>query len=643
MAAEGAGESVQGFDYDHDTHGRREVVRPHLPDDGPLPAEQPPGWKYGYNERGEVEVADRFRPEAASVEDGIVGHQRRSYAYDLMGNRDTATQGTAAAELRQTGYSANILQQYDGLTHSRSVEITGQAVAGATVELKLDAGTPLTVDRTLPQHQTGDPHSFRYVHAVAGTEARWLHVQIKASAGGINLTRQGYVYIPPASETVVHDDDGNLTEDAQWEYTWDAENRMTSATQKSLPVAAGVSTPPPARKKLTFAYDYRNRRIAKQVFQLEPSAASQTAAGSPEGSAANQTLNLEPETSTWRLVKDLRFVHDGYQMIAELDHTFATSTGLEGSRVTRTFLWGPDVSGTMSGAGGVGGLLSTTYQGVTYQVCSDANGNVTGLVPTSGPGAGQLVARFDYDPFGNRITNTGPDVDLCPFGFSAKYTDSETGIVHFDLRDYIPQHARWMSPDRIGERGGINLYGMCGNDAVNHWDYLGQYTNAESAWCKKNKRCCLFSAGGEDIISNKLAKLFGKYNPWGITRMGTEASVVNAVQHCAWMCFVANRPCCDKQKALELGEAHEQKPNNDERDKQMDLFNNNVGASMVVPYTPWTWQDPSSVQADKCILKCIEKARAKQLIWLNTTYDITGNERTGNLPSGINPSIPPQQ
>ena len=30
-----------------------------------------------------------------------------------------------------------------------------------------------------------------------------------------------------------------------------------------------MSLPPPARLKLTFAYDYRNRRIAKGVFQLE--------------------------------------------------------------------------------------------------------------------------------------------------------------------------------------------------------------------------------------------------------------------------------------------------------------------------------------------------------------------------------------
>ena len=40
-------------------------------------------------------------------------------------------------------------------------------------------------------------------------------------------------------------------------------------------------------------------------------------------------------------------------MIAELDATFATDSGLTGSRVNRTFLWGQDLSGTMTGAGGV--------------------------------------------------------------------------------------------------------------------------------------------------------------------------------------------------------------------------------------------------------------------------------------------------
>jgi hypothetical protein len=32
---------------------------------------------------------------------------------------------------------------------------------------------------------------------------------------------------------------------------------------------------------------------------------------------------------------------------------------------------------------------------------------------------------------------------------------------------------RWVNRDPIEERGGVNLYGMVGNDAVNRWDVLG--------------------------------------------------------------------------------------------------------------------------------------------------------------------------
>lgn len=284
---------------------------------------------------------------------------------------------------------------------------------------------------------------------MTGTNARWVKVEFTATLGAAVALKRGFVYVPPANEAPQHDADGNLIEDGQWVYTWDAENRMKSATQKVIAVAAGIEGP--KRARLEFAYDYRHRRIAKKVFQ-------------------QRTENGE---LVWKLVKDLRFVYDGIHMIAELDHTFATGPGLTGSRVNRTFLWGQDLSGTMTGAGGVGGLLSTTYQGVTYQVCSDANGNVTGLVPTSGFRAGQLIARFDYDPFGNRITNTGPDVELCPMGFSTQYTDSETGLVAYLYRYYNPQLGRFASRDPIGIDGGINLYQFVNNDPANKWDYLG--------------------------------------------------------------------------------------------------------------------------------------------------------------------------
>jgi hypothetical protein len=62
-------------------------------------------------------------------------------------------------------------------------------------------------------------------------------------------------------------------------------------------------------------------------------------------------------------------------MIAELDHTTATATGtgLAGCRVVRTQVWGEDLSGTMQGAGGVGGLLMVRHGGQSYVPLMDGN------------------------------------------------------------------------------------------------------------------------------------------------------------------------------------------------------------------------------------------------------------------------------
>ncbi|MBK1884708.1 RHS repeat-associated core domain-containing protein, partial [Luteolibacter pohnpeiensis] len=83
---------------------------------------------------------------------------------------------------------------------------------------------------------------------------------------------------------------------------------------------------------------------------------------------------------------------------------------------------------------------------------------------------GQVVARQEYDPFGDKIIHEGIDL---PIGFSTKYQDEETGLLYYGYRYYDPQTGRWPSRDPIEEDGGINLYAFVGNDGLNFWDYLG--------------------------------------------------------------------------------------------------------------------------------------------------------------------------
>ncbi|MCC5788863.1 MAG: RHS repeat-associated core domain-containing protein [Opitutales bacterium] len=45
--------------------------------------------------------------------------------------------------------------------------------------------------------------------------------------------------------------------------------------------------------------------------------------------------------------------------------------------------------------------------------------------------------------------------------------------LEYGFRYYDPETGRWPSRDPIGERGGLNLYAMVGNNPVNAWDVLG--------------------------------------------------------------------------------------------------------------------------------------------------------------------------
>jgi hypothetical protein len=46
-------------------------------------------------------------------------------------------------------------------------------------------------------------------------------------------------------------------------------------------------------------------------------------------------------------------------------------------------------------------------------------------------------------------------------------------VCYYGFRYYNPNTGRWLSRDPIEEQGGVNLYGMVGNDTVNSVDNLG--------------------------------------------------------------------------------------------------------------------------------------------------------------------------
>jgi len=113
-----------------------------------------------------------------------------------------------------------------------------------------------------------------------------------------------------------------------------------------------------------------------------------------------------------------------------------------------------------------------------YHLAYDGNGNVTDLVGTNG----SFVAKYQYDPYGNTIGKSGDLADVNHFRFSTKYTDSESGLVYYGFRFYVPEVGRWSGRDPIGESGGFLLYGFCANYALSFVDSFGLWFEWTPLW-----------------------------------------------------------------------------------------------------------------------------------------------------------------
>jgi len=281
-------------------------------------------------------------------------------------------------------------------------------------------------------------------HALSVTNASALYPTITVTSQyGSGQSRTGEVFVAQSPEVYAYDADGNLTSDGRWTYVWDGENRLVEMKRDT-------STPTlSSRLRLVFEYDQQGRRIRKQFY----------------------THN----GTTWVEQRDTISLYDGWNVVAELDANASKAR-------LRTYVWGTDLSGTVEGAGGVGGLLwlnnyQTTYDGQTlptgvHFVAYDGNGNVSALTRASD---GSVSARYEYGPFGEPVRQTGALADAQPLRFSTKWTDVETGLLYYGYRYYNPTTGRWLSRDPIEEQSDANLYQIVANQPIARYDLQGLY------------------------------------------------------------------------------------------------------------------------------------------------------------------------
>ena len=388
-------------------------------------------WAFSYDALGQLTSGHRYWPDGAAV-----AGQQFDYTFDEIGNRLATARGgdAGSADLRSASYTNNAANQLVARTVPGYVDVLGRAASNATV--------------TLNNQRINGRQAFEYWRAELTANNSTGLVLVGITNIGVlqdpvlafiptdivttNLTS---VLVPKTPELSKYDADGNLTNNGLWSFKWDAENRLTE-------MESVAAVPSPQRRKLKFGYDWQGRRTSKVVSNYA--------------------------TGSWQLETARRWIWDGTRPLAELEATNAFPW------LRQWFTWGADESGTLDGAGGVGGLVAVskyTADGWTWFTPNDGRGNVAALVDYT---AGEVQGVMEYSPFGEVLRSSGRTADALPVRFSSKYEDAETGYVYVNRRFYDPVMGRWLNRDPIGESGGLNLYGFVGNDPVNEIDPVGE-------------------------------------------------------------------------------------------------------------------------------------------------------------------------
>jgi RHS repeat-associated protein len=189
-------------------------------------------------------------------------------------------------------------------------------------------------------------------------------------------------------------------------------------------------------------------------------------------------------TNGFYLTNTTWYLYDRNRVIQERD---ATDTP------TVSYTRGPDVSGTLEAAGGIGGLLARSggYSSGNWTshayYHADGNGNITAMVDSSQT----VVASYDYDPFGNLNSSSGTLAGANLYRFSSKEFHVNSGLYYYLYRFYDPSFQRWINRDPIGEPGfellsahqenplssAANLFSFVGNEPTISIDAFGLLTS----------------------------------------------------------------------------------------------------------------------------------------------------------------------
>ncbi len=249
------------------------------------------------------------------------------------------------------------------------------------------------------------------------TGANQINIQAKDGSDNVSDYTYALTLAAASAASPTYDADGNMTSDGVRTFDWDMQSRLVRIVWGGSPVKST---------------EYQYNALGQRSVQIEKSDGDETAR--------------------------YYYLYEGAQLLCRY------SGGDTEDDINRQYF-------------SQGEQREVSSSWVSYYYNRDHLGSIREVMNSDG----SLAARYDYDPYGKRVTQYQATdyIGGCDLGYTGHITQESPVALQGELvltlfRACDPEVGRWLSADPMGEDGGINLYEYAYNFPIGLWDARGE-------------------------------------------------------------------------------------------------------------------------------------------------------------------------